>query len=144
MSVWQKPWMVKMGARSKLLSALLRVVCRLERFVGAMSIALRSTFSSSEGFSSAWDAGEHALSASARARCRVACNRSFSSAVAARVKVLTRICSTGSEASTRSRSQRMVMEWVFPVPALASIECSPLSGWLIASNMGQLFFLEDF
>ena len=68
--------------------------------------------------------------------------RAFSSAVAARVKVITRRWLIGIPASTMKRSTRCLIEKVFPVPADASSSVGTSKGADATSNPGFFSFFS--
>ena len=121
---WQKPWMVKIEASSKVCSASVQAQqhVRIGQAVpAAQAVQQRRR---RRGPRSGGAAPRRRASVSAmRARMR-----SRSSAVAALVKVTTRMCCTSRRRSSSSRRYRPHRFQVLPVPAEASIRRVPSSG----------------
>ena len=130
---WQKPWMVKIEASSKLCSA-----CSSRSAISSSArlCCCRATFSralTNESDMATVLPRNAASVVTTRLRMR-SCN----SAVAALVKVTTRMPCTSSRRSSSSRSTRPQMFQVLPVPAEASINCVPCNGQANTSNAGAV------
>ena len=119
---WQKPWMVKMAASSKPSSAARR---RAIRSASSAPWARRLASNWGTKGSAPVAAGASSPASVSTRRWR---SRSRSSAVAALVKVTTRICCTVQRRSSSRRRYRPQIAQVLPVPADASISRTPPSG----------------
>jgi hypothetical protein len=122
----QKPWMVKIAARSVSSVAW----CRRRRSAASLSPLRVRCDCSSWRVSAASALSSSAAGASSRSRvsCRRSRMRLRSSCVAASVKVTARTWPMRRPRSTTSRVTSVARVKVLPVPALASISCTPSSG----------------
>jgi hypothetical protein len=130
---WQKPWMVKIEASSKVCSATCSRFAHVARRP-ARGRAARSSRPATKG-SCAMRAAVQAVASVSTRRARM---RSRSSAVAALVKVTTSTCASASPRSSSRRSTRAHRFQVLPVPAEASISVVPSSGPLKTSSSRAL------
>ena len=121
---WQKPWIVKIAASSKYCSAASSVARAVAR--GRCRARARPRARASRRTDRRRPRRRAARSQASVSTMRVRM-RSRSSAVAALVKVTTRICCTSSPRSSSSRRYRPQMFQVLPVPAEASIRLMPSS-----------------